>query len=397
MTGRIALDTYGKKGKRDYVRVVREAAGGRSVIRVLWKDASGRKVEGFEDSRNGLREAKAFADALHEQLKAPVAATTYAPLSLREVFGRYLTAKQDAWRPRTYALECDRWRKFEFYANRETPAQTVTRETLDGYKRAMLEQGRAPNQVARNVECVKRVFRWAVDRDLIPPTKLTSYRVEFSKDAKLAAPVMAEFKSAERDRLIASLDPRKALEWRPWALITLIGFCGPRQNAARHLTWADVDLERGEVIWRPETDKMGNGRIQPLPAPVLDALFVCYGWRQSDGYTGRFVFYGAQDRTRAQDKPWTYQAFVAALHNAESKAGITAVKWRGAHGFRRGIAGDVLSRTGSEKRAAEWIGDRDLDVVKRSYLLDRPEELAKTATLLQQNATQSDGGRADDQ
>lgn len=394
MTGRATLEVFGKKGKRDYVRVVRERAGGQAVIRVLWKDGTGRRLETFEDSRNGLREAKAFADSKHDALKAPTV-TTYADVSLRGLFERYLTAKQDAWRGRTLVLERERWRKFELYADRQTVARIITRESLDGFKRTMLERGHAHNQVARHVECVKRVFRWGVDRDLIPPTKVTTYRAEFSKDAKLAAPVMAEFKGEERDRMIAVLDPRKALEWRAWTLMTLIGFCGPRQNAARHLTWADVDLVRGEVVWRPEHDKMGNGRIQPLPKPVHDALWVAYGWRLADGYEGRFVFYGAQDRTRRQDKPWTYQAFVAALHNAEARAGIPSVKWKGAHAFRRGIAGDVLSRTGSEKRAAEWIGDKDLDVVKRSYLLERPEELAKTASLLQPDATEPYDGLED--
>mgnify|MGYP001581133137 CR=1 FL=1 len=88
------------------------------------------------------------------------------------------------------------------------------------------------------------------------------------------------------------------------------------------------------------------------------------------------------DGITVNEKPWTYSAFIAQLHDAERAAGIEPRKWKVAHAFRRGVAGDVLSLTGSERRAAEWIGDKDVKVVKRSYLLERDEELQRTATAI---------------
>lgn len=382
MTARKILDSWGKRGRRDYVRLVREVARGVWIVRVLWKDErSQRRVETFEDSRNGLREAKAFADAKHEALRSP-AAVEFEPLSIRGMFEKYVTAKTDAWRGRTLELERQRWRKFELFADRETPAAAIRPEHLDSLKRTMMERQHAPNQVRLVLACVKRVFSWAMARDLIPATKVATYRAEFSKDSKLAAPKMAEYRGDEREQLLAAMDPRSFRQWRAWALTTLIGYCGPRQKAARYLTWSDVDLEAGTVRWRPENDKLGRGRTQPLPAPVIDALWVAYGWRLHDLYSGAFVFYAAQDRSRKQLKPWTYQAYNQALRDAEKRAGIDHVKWRAAHGFRRGIAGDVHAQTGSEKRAAEWIGDKDIRVVKDSYLLERDDELRKTADLV---------------
>ncbi len=127
---------------------------------------------------------------------------------------------------------------------------------------------------------------------------------------------------------------------------------------------------------------MGGEREQPMPEPVRDALWVAYGWRCTQAYAGPFVFYGVQIRRREAGKPWTYQAFVAALHDAEARAGITAIKWRGAHGFRRGISGDIHAATGSSKKAADWIGDRSVKIVEKHYLLERAEEMRKTANLV---------------
>jgi integrase len=193
---------------------------------------------------------------------------------------------------------------------------------------------------------------------------------------------MAEFTGDERARVVAQLDPRDSRQWRAWVLITLFAYCGPRQRAARYLQWTDVDLERGVIRWAPETDKMATERFQPMPTPVLEAFWVAYGWRVAQGYTGRFVFYAAARSVRDDDRPWTYQAFSAALHKAEERAGMTKTKYRGAHGFRRGIAGDIHAATGSSKSAADWIGDRSVKVVERHYLLERDEELRKTAALV---------------
>ena len=33
------------------------------------------------------------------------------------------------------------------------------------------------------------------------------------------------------------------------------------------------------VRWRPDFDKLRFDRTQPLPQPVIDALWVAYGWR----------------------------------------------------------------------------------------------------------------------
>lgn len=386
MSERKALFVFGRKRKPDYVRGFRETVDGVPKIRVQWSRRS--STESFDDTRKGLAEAKAFAEGVHESLQTRAPAEI-APLTLRELVDKHIAAKDSEWRPNTLRLLRGRWGKLELSVGRSTPAHLITRETLDDLKRKLLET-HSPNQVRLAIKAVTSVFRWGVDRDLVPPTKVVTYTAKFSKDVERSAPKMAEFSADERLKVIAQLDPRDSRQWRAWVLVTLLAYCGPRQNAARHLEWRDIDFDGGLIIWRPELDKMAGERSQPMPQPVRDALWVAYGWRQTQGYIGRFVFYGVQQRGRDKDQPWTYQAFCKALHDAERRAGMTPIKWRGAHGFRRGIAGDVHAKTGSSKKAAEWIGDKSVKVVERHYLLEREAEQRKTAEMVGgEDATQA--------
>jgi hypothetical protein len=182
-----------------------------------------------------------------------------APRSLRETFQAYLTAKVDEWADNTLRLRRWRWSKFELYAGRDMLARDVTRETLDGFKRAMLAT-HAPNQVRQAIKEVTGVFRWAVDRDLIPPTKVTNYSTGFKKAILRTGPKMAEYSRDERDRIIAALDPRDRGQWRAWALNVLFSYCGPRQSAARHLEIADIELEEPSFLtnWRQHSPKRSS-------------------------------------------------------------------------------------------------------------------------------------------
>ena len=112
------LEAFGRKRRRDYVRVLREVANGREVIRVQWRELlDGQlriKTESFEDTRNGLREAKAFAEGTHERLKAPpsTSAEPFALITYRELWTKYVTAKLDAWKDATFRNKKGRCAKF---------------------------------------------------------------------------------------------------------------------------------------------------------------------------------------------------------------------------------------------------------------------------------------------
>lgn len=384
------VDTFGRPRKHGYVRVFKLTIGQRELVRVQWRELDGTvKTESFPDSRKGIAEAKAFAEGVHDRLLAKAPAVAYLPLTLRQVWDKYAAAHAKAWRPKTHQSAADRWKKVELLLGKDTPAVSVTPEAMDGIVNILVDnltaQGRprSTNQVRSIIALIRAVYRWAsVERTLLAPSLIANYKAKFSKDLQRQVVEQHEFREADRLKVLGHWNPEKALEWRPWVLTTLFAYCGPRQNAARHLWLSDLDMDRRLIRWRPETDKMGGERFQPMPEPVYQAFMLALQWREADGYEGRFVFYAAQDRGRKKDQPWTYQAYIAQLHDAEDATGVPRELYRGAHGFRRGIAGDVHNATGSSKKAAGWIGDKSTRVVEKHYLLDREDELRATAALV---------------
>lgn len=413
MTGRDELEVFGKKGRPYYVRVVREKVRGAPRIRVLWTVDGKRKSEGFSGDREGLADAKTFAEQVFKELMgvgASTPATASEPpteaVTLRALSEAYVKARLPRWRQKSLLTHNARWSKLETILGHRTPASTITRDTCDDLVNRMMamkyrgERPMSVYQVKQHVQLLVRVFRHAVERDLILPTKVTSYVAQFGRDQKRQKPKMAEYSADERTKLAGAISPRDRRQWRLWVATVLFAYCGPRKNAALQLEWSDVDFAAGRLQWRPEVQKMGEDYAQPMPAPVREALWVAYGWRLYEEYTGRYVFFGAQRRTRGQalrrnsrrekqkeslegivvhEKPWTYQAYLAGLHRVERQLGITPILFRGTHGFRRGLAGDIHAATGSEKAAADWLGDKSVKVVRDSYLLRREEELRSTA------------------
>lgn len=397
---------YGRPRAKGFVRVFRENAHGSPRIRVQWREPD-RTIESFPDTRAGIAEAKAFARGTHDRLSDPGQPTkSFEVVTVRELFNRYYSAHDVDWRDKTKTNKRSRWKKWEAFIGYDTVASEVRRDHMDEFKKALIQRKHSINQVRAHLELVASVFRWGVETDgCLAPNRVATYRVKFSRDARRQVVVMGEYSREEREKIAAALDPRNTKEWRAWALNVLFAYCGPRQTAARHLEWRDIELTSttGRIHWRPELDKMGTDRYQPMPPQVVDAFWVAYGWRLRDEYPGKYVFYGAQRKTRGfalarksrraksqeslagvdvDEKPYTYSALNLALRKAEERAGILHRDYRATHGHRRGVAGDIHAITGSEKKAADYIGDRSIDVVRDSYLLTREEELQRTAALI---------------
>ena len=62
--------------------------------------------------------------------------------------------------------------------------------------------------------------------------------------------------------------------------------------------------------------------------------------------------------------------------------------YRGMHGFRRGVAGDVLELTGDIKLALDFIGDIDIGMAGK-YLKRRDERLAAVVAMLDRRVLES--------
>lgn len=405
------LPGFGHKGVMgkygESVRAELTTRGGRPVVLVKWREQGQRRQESWPDTVSGRKEAKAFGEGVAARLaklaRGEPVGPTFVPRTVREVWDLYVLAEWDNKRKTTHKNYKGRWRQFEAFFGAHRPASELTREHLDVFRKELRKLGREVNQIGHIIDTVKRVWKWAIDRDLIPPSKVATYTFKIGKDEKrLEVP---EYTREEATKILAQFDPRDAQRWRPWVATYLLAFAGPRQRAALHLEWRDVDFAARTVTWRAELDKTGRRRVQPLPDVVIAALRVAYGWRLAMGYTGPFVFFRPAKAVRqfsrgrlyvrqrrvatakaAADTPWTYSAYNARLRDAERDAGVPHVKYRAAHGFRRLVLGDALDATGNLVEAGRYIGDTDVRVLAKSYVRDRPEQLRGVAELLNQRA-----------
>ena len=373
---RVPLKTVGRYGAT--VNVFHMTLDGEPVVRCEWREKGKRctrTFRGVKRDREGM--ALAFAEGTAYRLQGHT-----APKAVRRTVGdlwtAYLTAHESDWRPKTLALARARWRPFTLHVDPLTYADLVQPETLDSWRVALLStptkrgEPMARNQVAHHIQLVKSVWRFARQRKMLAENVLADYAVKKGRDYQ--ARVIPEYSGGEWARVLMQLSPRRALHWRAWAAIALDGMLATRSSALLSLRWSDVDMARRVITWPAATDKLGRVRTQPLPRDAVTVLRVARVWARRDGYAGPFVFYSPQARTVA--KPWTYSALNAALHTASDRAGVPRLAFRAMHSLRRMAGNNALAATGDITKVGQWLGDTDLRVLKRSYLRDRPEDLA---------------------
>lgn len=404
---RKALPGFGVKGRLGsrgaMVRAFLEA--GRIVV--AWTEQGARKRQSWLDGGDARQTAAAFAQGIADRLARLAAGHVVAPapvaLTVRQLWQAYAAAEFDHLRARTQLRYRERWDAFELFVGTTMRADQVTRAHLDGFKLALRKKGHVATQIGRYLSTVRQVYRWGIDNDRVAgphAPKVLTYRFKRAKEDKVIE--VGEFTPDEARQLLAYFDPRNARRWRPYVATYVFAFAGPRANAALALEWRDVDFVARTVTWRPELDKQGKLRVQPVPDEVMDALYVAYGWALADGYAGPFVFFRPgmatieRDRRKPRayvsqrraarvatlvDKPYTYGALNVALTKAQKAVGITPQAYRSTHGFRRLVVGNLLAATGSLEQAGQYVGDIDLRVLRKSYAKDRPEELRRLADL----------------
>ena len=365
----------GLRGARARVTIERLASDV-EVVRVNWRDGGKKCVRTWPNSAENRRIAKAHAEGTVERLQR-VGVTAITRHTIKELVDRYFLAKRPEWRAATLANTTQKWVALYRYIAPTTRADLVTPETLDEIRDRMRKDGRAPSQIAAHMTQAKAVWTFALARKLLTENRIASYRVRLGKDDRPMS--VPEYAPAEAAAILAELSYRNVRLWRPWAAISIAAVLGCRENALLKLELGDVNLQERTVTWRAERDKLGRKRVQPLPRATVFAFRVMAVWRGRMKYTGRWIFPPAAIRKDHADRPYTYQALAWQLHEAEARAGVPTIKFRAMHGLRRMAAKNILVLTGDLNAVGEWIGDRDLRVLKESYLKERPDELRALA------------------
>lgn len=359
---------YGHHGHS--VRVFTDAA--HELVRVQWRSKGERKTKSWPNTRDGVRDAKAWARAFAENRNLPTASRR--ALTLREIWERYSTAEFPHLRPRTQENYAERWTEWERFVGRHFAAEDTTMEMIDDFRRSRAKAHLAVNQTGEAIKIVKLVYRWAERRELLARNRVGLYRFKVAKEDR-SVPV-AEYNPADYPKLLAQFDPRSSRSWRAWVLTVLCGTQGMRINAALHLRWPDVDFEANTVAWSAAYDKMGQGRVQPLTAAAREALYVALGWSGRNVRATDWVMYTPRGRA---DGTYDVSSYWRMLRSAEDAAGVAHIARRAAHGLRRMAAGNALALTQNPIDAMHWIGDRDLTQAKR-YLKERDERMREIAS-----------------
>jgi len=376
--GRKTIAMFGPTKGR--VRVFVERGG--DLIRVQWYEQGRLRKKSWPNTPDGRAEAKAWAKGFAEaRVLGPV--LPHERLTLRAVWEKYVEAEFPHLRLKTQTLYTGYWRKWELFLGREFIAEDARLEHVDQLRNALRRQELAPGHVQRAIRLVKTVYSWAERRELLARNRLAGYRFRRAKDERDVPP--PEYSVQERERLSTALSPHRSDQWRPWMAVKIAAHQGARMNAILHLQWADVDLDSRTIVWRARWDKTGREWRQPLTEAAAGALGIAWVWRERDAYAGPWVFYSSHARKRAlgDDPRAVYHptALLRALRLAEDRAGVTHRPYRGMHGFRRAVAGDVARSTGNLKLAMEYIGDTDIRRA-REYIQVRPDHLKEAASVM---------------
>jgi integrase len=142
------------------------------------------------------------------------------------------------------------------------PIQSITKrdvlDLVDGIA------GRAPTMANRTQALLKRLFAWAVEREIIAANPLAGLR--------------PPAREASRDRVLSGAE--LGAIWRaaggmgwPWAAVfRLLILTGARKSEATGMAWAELDLERRTWVKPAARTKSGREHALPLPEAALEII-----------------------------------------------------------------------------------------------------------------------------
>jgi integrase len=205
----------------------------------------------------------------------------------------------------------------------------VTRGELvrlfDKIREDSVREGGKGYSANRTLEAVRRVFSWAVQKDLVgaspcvgvvKPTKEASRRRAYT-DAELGAVVRGLGESAMDDA------------------IRLCLYTGVRIEAALGAPWSEFDLDRG--TWTIAGERAGTKNGLPWLVPLVPAAVAVLRKREGES---TWVFSTRKRKGTGEGKAWRQQAAVYAIRERSGVADFRP------HDLRRTLNSWLASRSG---------------------------------------------------
>jgi integrase len=170
-----------------------------------------------------------------------------------------------------------RWRDVQRMLNREL-APWFTRPITSITRRDVIElldrtADRAPVRANRVLAHTRRMFGWALDRDIITASPVAGIRAptrEVARDRVL-----------EPEELAAVWRACNGLGWPFGPLVQLLIVTGQRRDEVARMAWPDVNLERR--LWTMPRELTKSDRLHEVPLPDLAVETIASLPRFGDG------------------------------------------------------------------------------------------------------------------
>lgn len=197
----------------------------------------------------------------------------------------------------------------------EKPLEDITTDDVEVLRDARLAAGRSPYTVNHDLKLLRRMFSWAV-RKAYRTTTPFKIGTETAISWEREIPRHFRFDTDEDEqKLLAAANPHLR------ALIVAMLDTACRPGELLSLQWADVSLERKEMVVRAEKAKTRTARIIPLSMRLIAVLEM----RRLDPSGRKFgpsAFVSGNavgERVKSVRTAWA---------NAVEKAGLTGVQLR---------------------------------------------------------------------
>jgi integrase len=348
-------------GTSQHIRLSQETRATRTGTKSQYIARYGKKFERSQKSWPCTTEGRAAAEAYVKQFDGNGVkhAPTPQALTTGDVWSRYLVSATHHLAPRSLKLYSDAWKEWQQHRGAESPAESFDHFDIERFRRVLEDRGLATATIRMTIQNIRGVYNWALHNDLISRNRWNTYKLKVAKNRRTKP--RAEYRHTDALRIWQAFNPTLAGQWRPWVAVGLLLCFGFRQNEVLPLDWSWID---DDFIKIPsEFVKNGEAIERKLFPLVRRILKVAQDWRERLGYRGSYVlFTGQVEGRKHQSKKEFYsiQTLTNHIHKAEKRAGISPIKWRAGHGFRRGLVGDVADETSDTGLALQAIGDKDI-------------------------------------
>jgi integrase len=213
------------------------------------------RIKVGEPGRMALADARTKARELMANPSAPEPQEQAEPDAVASVIEQFITRDQ---KPRNrHWHEVERILKRELAPWLDRPIQSITRRDVLDRLDAIAD--RAPVRANRVLAWTRRLFGWALERDII--------------SASPVAGIRAPTREVARDRVLESAElaavwrASEALQWPFRQIVQLLAVTAARKGEVVNMRWQDLDLERR--LWVVPREMTKAGRLHEVPLSDL--------------------------------------------------------------------------------------------------------------------------------